>query len=115
MDAKRIPRRSCLPQLDRGLMLARFLLRPEVRTFLLLLVIFGLAAVKEPRLLEANSLSSILLWIPLLVVMAIGQMAVIVTRGIDVSIGSTLGFAGICVGMIFRSNPEMNVFVGALI
>jgi rhamnose transport system permease protein len=96
-------------------MLARFLLRPEVRTFLLLLVILGLAAVKEPRLLETNSLSSILLWIPLLVVMAIGQMGVIVTRGIDVSIGSTLGFAGICVGMIFRSNPEMNVFLGALI
>lgn len=68
---------------------------------------------KEPRLLSASSISSILLWIPLLTIMAVGQMCVIVSRGIDVSVGSILGLSGILVGMLFKAHPETNIFVGA--
>lgn len=85
----------------------------ELRALILLVVVFVAAAVKAPRLLEPSSISSILLWIPLLTVMAVGQMLVIVSRGIDVSVGSMLGFSGIAVGMLFRSHPDMNVYLGA--
>lgn len=85
----------------------------ELRALILLIVVFAAAAMKAPRILEAQSISTILLWIPLLTVMAVGQMLVIVSRGIDVSIGSTLGLTGIAVGMLFRSNPGLNIFVGA--
>ncbi len=86
----------------------------ETRALILLIVVFVAAAIKAPRILEPSSISSILLWIPLLTVMAVGQMLVIVSRGIDVSVGSTLGFAGIAVGMIFRSHPDLNIYLGAI-
>ncbi|HTQ12108.1 MAG TPA: ABC transporter permease, partial [Fimbriimonadaceae bacterium] len=84
----------------------------ELRALILVVLVFVAAVVKSPRMLEPSSISSILLWIPLLTVMAVGQMLVIVSRGIDVSIGSILGFTGIAVGLIFRAHPGMSVFVG---
>lgn len=84
----------------------------ELGTLAMLLIVLVLAGIKEPRFLSSSSIDSILLWMPLLLVVGVGQMMVIITRGIDVSIGSMLGFAGIAVGMVFRSQPHLNVFVG---
>ena len=86
-----------------------FLLGPEARTFFLLVLVLAAGAIKDPRLLSAQNVTNILLWIPLLTVMAVGQMFVIVTRGIDVSVGATLGLTGMLVGMMFRAHPELNL------
>lgn len=86
----------------------------ELGTVVLLVLVFVAAACKEPRFLEPASLNSILLWIPLLVVVGLGQMLVIVTRGIDVSVGSMVGLSGILVGMLFRAHPALSVPIGAL-
>jgi rhamnose transport system permease protein len=56
-----------------------------------------------------------LLWVPLLTVVAMGEMMVIITRGIDVSVGSILALAGIIVGMIFRDFPGFNIYLGTLL
>src|SRR5688572_14275818 len=85
----------------------------EVRAVALLAAVIAAAAWKEPRLLEETSISAIFLGVPLIAIMAIGQMGVIVTRGIDVSVGSTLGFSGIAVGMLLKSYPDLNVLVAA--
>ncbi|MBX3119867.1 MAG: ABC transporter permease [Fimbriimonadaceae bacterium] len=85
----------------------------EARTLALIIVVLVIGAMKEPRLISPSSISSMILWIPLLTVMAVGQMFVIVSRGIDVSVGSILGLSGIIVGMLFRSNPEMSIALGA--
>lgn len=77
-----------------------------------LILVIALSAAVEPRFFQTINIRSVLLWIPLLTVMAMGEMMVIITRGIDVSIGSTLGFAGIVVGMIFRDNPDFNIYLG---
>jgi rhamnose transport system permease protein len=53
--------------------------------------------------------------VPLLTVVAMGEMMVIITRGIDVSVGSTLALAGIIVGMIFRDFPGFNIYLGTLL
>jgi rhamnose transport system permease protein len=87
----------------------------ELRALILLIIVVVAAAIKSPRLLEAASINSILLWIPLLIVMAVGQMLVIVSRGIDVSIGSTLALSGLTVGFLFRANPQMSLVLGSAI
>jgi rhamnose transport system permease protein len=69
----------------------------------------------KPDFLKPINVRSILLWIPLLTVIAMGEMMVIITRGIDVSIGSILAFSGIVVGMIFRDFPEFNIYLGTLL
>ncbi len=81
---------------------------------LLLVLVCAIAAIREPRFLDPSSLNSILLWAPLLIVVGIGQMMVIVTRGIDVSVGSSLGLSAMLVGMLFRANPELNAVLGAV-
>lgn len=86
----------------------------ELGTLLLLLIVFVGTTIREPRFLQPDSLNGILLWIPLLVILGMGQMLVIVTRGIDVSVGSIVGVAGMVVGMLFRSNPGLPVPVGML-
>ncbi len=85
----------------------------EVGTGLLLIGVVLAALAKNPHFLDPKNLNSILLWIPLLVVVGMGQMLVILTRGIDVSVGSTMGVAGIVVGMLFRDHPGLNIFLGA--
>ena len=85
----------------------------EVGTGVLLIGVVLAALTRNPHFLDVKNLNSILLWIPLLVVVGMGQMMVILTRGIDVSVGSTMGVAGIAVGMLFRDHPGMNIYVGA--
>src|SRR5471032_3043431 len=85
----------------------------EVGTLVLLAIVVSAALSKHHQFLAAKNLNSILLWIPLLAVVAMGQMMVILTRGIDVSVGSIMGLAGMVVGILFRDHPGMNVFAGA--
>lgn len=87
----------------------------EIRTFALIVLVLVVGALKEPRLISSISINSIILWIPLLTVMAVGQMFVIVSRGIDVSVGSILGLSGIIIGLIFKANPEFNVYLAAIL
>jgi rhamnose transport system permease protein len=86
----------------------------EVAVVVLLGLVCLLAAIREPRFLQPSSLNSILLWAPILIVIAIGQMMVIVTRGIDVSVGSMVGLTAMLAGMIFRANPQLPVVLGAI-
>jgi rhamnose transport system permease protein len=62
---------------------------------------------KEPRFFQPPSIDSILLWMPMILVAAMGQLSVILTRGIDISIGSILGFTGIGIGLLCKSHPSL--------
>jgi rhamnose transport system permease protein len=87
----------------------------EAGTLVLLVAVAAAALAKDHQFLDAKNLNSILQWIPLLVVVGMGQMMVILTRGIDVSVGSTMGLAGITVGMLFRDHPGLNIYLGTVI
>ena len=89
--------------------------RPELLAAAALTLGFAVGVVLEPRLISVGSLRSILLWLPLVIVVAMGQTLVILSRGIDVSVGSTMGLAGMCVAMLFRDHPSVNVYLGASI
>jgi rhamnose transport system permease protein len=86
----------------------------ELRGLLLLAAILLFATLKEPRMLEPQSISSILLWIPLLAVVALGEMLVVLTRGIDVSVGSILGLTGMAVGQLFRMEGSFDPYLACL-
>ncbi|MCX7711515.1 MAG: ABC transporter permease [Clostridia bacterium] len=51
----------------------------------------------------------------ILSVLAIGMMLVIVTRGIDLSLGSTLALAGMTTALTVKSNPGMNPLAAILL
>ena len=87
----------------------------ELGILVFLVLVFAITLVLKPDFLKPINIRSILLWIPLLTVIAMGEMMVIITRGIDVSVGSILAFSGIVVGMIFRDNPDFNIYLGTLL
>ena len=87
----------------------------EAAIVALLFIIIAAVTAIDPRFLSSFNIRSILLWVPLLTVVAMGEMMVIIIRGIDVSVGAILGFAGIVVGMIFRDNPGFNIYLGTLL
>lgn len=86
----------------------------ELGTLAMLVALVVVAAAVQPRFLQADSLNSILLWIPLLAIVGMGQLLVIVTRGIDVSVGSIVGVSGMVAGMLFRDHPGLSVGLGLL-
>ncbi|MFM7321043.1 MAG: ABC transporter permease [Armatimonadota bacterium] len=93
---------------------AALLRRREVSLVIALVVVACAATAREPRFATPENIRSILLWMPLLVVAAMGQMAVILTRGIDVSTGSTMGLAGMATAMLLRDHPEVPVLAAAV-
>lgn len=48
---------------------------------------------------------------PILTIAAMGQLIVMVSGGIDISIGSILGCAGIGVGLLLKASPQMPTFI----
>lgn len=80
----------------------------------LLLIIAGASAV-APSFMTPFNLRSILLWIPLLAVIAMGEMMVIIIKGIDVSVGSTMALAGMSVGMIWRMDSNFNIYASTVL
>jgi len=95
--------------------LAKFAAVRELGTVLLLILVVIGAAMREPRYLQPASINSILLWAPILIVIGVGQMLVIVTRGIDVSVGSIVGMAAMAAGLLFKAQPGMSMAVGVLV
>ncbi len=82
-----------------------------VLSFLLVATVIALAI--EPRFRSVESFQKIALYIPLILVVAIGQMMVIVSRNIDLSVGSTLGLASIVACGMFVGHPGMSLWAAA--
>ena len=89
--------------------------RREMPVFIALFVLVVLVSLFQPRFLSASNIQSILLWMPLITIVALGQMAVILTRGIDVSVGSSLALSGMLVALLLRDHPGLNVVAAAFV
>ncbi|MCX7845077.1 MAG: ABC transporter permease [Dictyoglomaceae bacterium] len=70
--------------------------------------LFGIiVAIRNPYFLSIENIRYILLDASILTIVAIGEMLVILTRGIDLSIGSTLALTGMVVAMIYKENFQL--------
>lgn len=71
-----------------------------------LIVTFGAL---NPLFLNPDNLGSIVLSVGILMILAIGQMLVIITRNIDLSVGSVLGLSAMVMGMVGRDFPHLPI------
>lgn len=97
-----------------GIMAAVFQ-RRELGVVILSIAIYGIVSVFEPRFFTYTAFVNIMLFFPYLLVVAIGEMLEIVSRNVDISVGSILGFAAVVVGTSYRANPELSLFTAFLI
>jgi rhamnose transport system permease protein len=78
----------------------------------LAILVLGVS-IKEPRFLNAQNLRDILLNVTIVALLAVGQTIVVVTRNIDLSVGSVLGITAFATGVMFADHnmPIVLVFI----
>jgi rhamnose transport system permease protein len=82
----------------------------EMSILVVLLVVIAAATVKTPSFLfSANSWRDLLLTPSILLLLAVGQAVVIITRNVDLSVGSVLGLTAYLTGRLFIDIPGLPV------
>lgn len=103
IDGSARPQRSSA---RRGLMTV--LRRPEAAVGLVTIAVIALTTLKsETFLTSADSRRDLLLAPAILVVLAVGQTVVIITRSVDLSVGSILGLTAYATGRMFLDYPDL--------
>jgi ribose transport system permease protein len=70
--------------------------------FALLVVIFVITAIINPKFLNAYNMQNLIKWSSLYAVMSIGVAMVIITGGIDLSIGSVVGLVAVVLAFCLK-------------
>jgi rhamnose transport system permease protein len=94
--------------------LAGLLKARELGIVLALAALVGYTAASNPRFLSGQSVRDILLNTAILAVMAAGQAVVVITRNIDLSVGSVLGLSAFAVATMMSANPSLPMVVALL-
>lgn len=92
--------------------IARLFRAREAGILVMLVLFVAVVSLIQPRFFSTETLRIVLLAVPLILVAAMGQMMVLVSRNVDLSIGSILGFSAIAAGMVFRDYPDLPLAVG---
>jgi rhamnose transport system permease protein len=80
-----------------------------------ILIVFGLTAIKQSNFAGSASVQEILTGASLFILLAVGETVVIVTRNVDLSVGSTLGLSAFEVGQLFTHHPHTSIAVALLV
>ncbi|HEX8007318.1 MAG TPA: ABC transporter permease, partial [Trebonia sp.] len=96
--------------------LARLLRAREAGTLALVLLVFALTTLRNHNFASGNSVQQLLVGASLVALLGVGETMVIVTRNIDLSVGSVLGLSAFVVGDLFRTQhiPVWSGFVIAI-
>ncbi len=87
----------------------------ELGIIVALLALIAYTAANNPRFLSGQSVRDILLNTAILAVMAAGQAVVVITRNIDLSVGSVLGISAYAVATMMSANPGFPMVLALLV
>ena len=93
----------------------RLLVVRELGILLALALLVAVTALYNPRFLSAQSIRDLLLGAAILVILAVGQTVVIITRNVDLSVGSILGLVAFATGKLFVGSPGTPILVAFLV
>jgi len=79
----------------------------EVGIIIFIVVLAGLVSLRNPAFLTAANFRDIVLNISVLAIVALAQAMVIITRGVDLSVGSTIGLTAMMVSYTVVAFPSM--------
>jgi rhamnose transport system permease protein len=91
-----------------------FLVR-ELGIVLALALLVVATSIANPRFLSAQNVKDLLLGSTILAILAIGQTIVVITRNVDLSVGSILGLSAFATGSLFVAAPGLPIPVAILI
>jgi rhamnose transport system permease protein len=83
----------------------RWFVARELGIVLAITLLIAVTTAVNPRFLSAQSIKDLLLGFTILAIMAVGQAVVIITRNVDLSVGSVLGLSAFATGSLFVAAP----------
>jgi rhamnose transport system permease protein len=87
----------------------------EFGIILIILILAILVSLRAPVFLTLGNFRDILLDISILVIVALAQTMVILTHGIDLSVGSSIGLVAMMVAFTIKANPNMSMVLVVLL
>jgi len=87
----------------------------ELSIVVALLIVFGFTTLKNHEFANAASIRQLLSGASLVALLAVGQTLVVVTRNVDLSVGSVLGLSAYLVGTLFRAHPNAPIALAFLV
>ncbi len=87
----------------------------ELGLLIVLILIIGIVSVQAPRFFTVTNLEQILLSVAIVAIVAIGETLVVLTRNIDLSVGSMVGFAAFVSANLFKQQPGTSLIVAILL
>jgi len=87
----------------------RWFLAREMSILVALTALIVITTAVNPRFLSAQSVKDLLLGATILTILAVGQAIVVITRNVDLSVGSVLGLAAFATGTIFVAAPSLPI------
>lgn len=86
----------------------------ELGMLIFIIVLMLMIQIRNPVFLTVSNLSSLLTNTAILAILSVGMMLVLVTRGIDLSIGSTIAFTGMITALTVAANPNLHPLLALL-
>lgn len=87
----------------------------ELGLLVFILLLTGFIQWRNPQFLTSENLNDMLVNAAILGALAVGMMMVMITRGIDLSIGAVIAFSGMMAALVIRDNPTTSVLTTLLI
>ena len=87
----------------------------EAGILIFLLVLIAVFSLRTPRFFAGGNFRDILLDTSLLTIIAVGETMVIISRNIDLSVGSIVGFGAFASAVLVKDYPHLPVFVVLLV
>jgi AI-2 transport system permease protein len=92
--------------------LMKLLKRREVVVVLLLAIVVAVVGAINPVFVRPATLIDIVTSALILILLGVGESFVIITRGIDVSVGAVMGFAAVCLGLAANAGLSVPLSFG---
>ncbi|CAN5539120.1 ABC transporter permease [soil metagenome] len=87
----------------------------ELGIGLAIVIVFLVAVVKNHAFANSSSIQQLLTGAALIALLGVGETLVIITRNVDLSVGSVVGISAYVVGMTFKDHPHLPVILGFVI
>lgn len=87
----------------------------ELGIGLVIVIVFGLTTLKNPAFAHVGSVQQLLVGASLIALLSVGETLVIVTRNVDLSVGSIVGLSAYIVGDLFKHHPHLPVVLGFVV
>jgi rhamnose transport system permease protein len=87
----------------------------ELSLLIVLLFIVLIVGIQAPRFLSFDNFEQILLSVAILAIVAVGETLVVLTRNVDLSVGSMVGITAFVTAYFFKQLPHVNLLLGILL